>query len=89
MDNQTTGHNEMETIKNEISAKMGETKNKNLPWGNVVITVILGVLTLVSVGQMVESVYIFNKLKSDNIAPSTSAPQTNSPQNAPDMVGGC
>ncbi len=89
MENNTTNHSELEAIKNEIVTKMGETNRKSLPWGSTLITVILGVLTLVSVGQMVESVYIFNKLKSGNIGPSTGAPQSNSPQNAPDMVGGC
>lgn len=89
MENQTTNHNEMETIKNEINTKMAEAKYKNMPWNNIVVTVILGVLTLVSVGQMVESVYVFNKLKSGNIGPATGATQTNSPQSAPDMVGGC
>jgi len=85
----TTAHSELDAIKNEINAKLGEKNHKSLPVGNILVTVLLGVLTLVSVGQMVESVYIFNKLKSGNIAPSTSAPQTNSPQSAPDMVGGC
>lgn len=85
-----TTHSELETIKNEINAKLGERSSKGLPVGSILVTVILGVLTLVSVGQMVESVYIFNKLKSGNITPaSNSAPQTNSPQSAPDMVGGC
>ncbi len=82
-------HNELEAIKNEIHSKMSGNYNKTLPWGNIVVTVVLGVLTLVSVGQMVESVYVFNKLKSGNIGPSTGAPAANSPQGAPDMVGGC
>ncbi len=83
-------HNELETIKNEILAKMNEGKHKSLPWGSVAVTAILGILTLISVAQMAGSVYIFNKLKSGNLGPSTtSAPQANSPQNAPAMVGGC
>ncbi len=83
-----TPHNELEAIKNEIKTKMtGE--NKSLPWNSIVVTVVLGTLTLFSVGQMVESVYIFNKLNSGNIGPSTGAPAASSPQNAPDMVGGC
>ncbi|TSC84233.1 MAG: hypothetical protein G01um101413_528 [Parcubacteria group bacterium Gr01-1014_13] len=89
MPENNTPHNELEAIKNEVTAKMAETKDKNLPWGNITVTVILAALTLMSVGQTVESVYIFNKLKSGNIGPSTGAPQANSPQNAPDMVGGC
>ena len=99
MDNQTTNtqpapqnnttQSQLDAIKTEIAAKLGGNKDKNLPWGNIVVTVILGALTLISIGQMVDSVYIFNKLKSGNFGPSTGAPQTNSPQSAPDMVGGC
>lgn len=86
----TTPSSELETIKNEIITKIGNpTVHKSLPLGNILVTVILGVLTLVSIGQTVESVYIFNKLKSGNIGPSTGAPQSNSLQNAPSMVGGC
>jgi hypothetical protein len=99
MDNQTINHepmpqnnaphNELEAIKNEIKTSLSNGHNKNLPWGNIVVTVILGALTLMSVGQTVQSVYIFNKLKSGNLGPSTAAPAANSPQGAPDMVGGC
>lgn len=100
MENQTTNtqpipqnnapHNELEAIKNEIKTTLNSSHNKTLPWGNILITVVLGALTLMSVGQTVESVYIFNKLKSGNLGPSTGAPATvNSPQSAPDMVGGC
>ncbi len=89
MDNQTNTQSDLEAIKNEITTKLG-SDHKSLPWGNITVTVILGVLTLVSVAQMVGSVYIYNKLKSGNIGPSTtSAPQTGSLQNAPNMVGGC
>lgn len=82
-------HNELEAIKNEILTQTENTAHKSLPLGNILVTVILGALTLVSIGQAVESVYIFNKLKSGNIGPSTGAPAANSLQNAPSMVGGC
>ena len=85
-------HNEMDAIKNEISAKLGDKSQKSLPWGNITVTVMLGALTLVSIGQMMASVNIFNKLKSGEVNASTgsaSAPQNNSVQNLPDMVGGC
>lgn len=85
-----TNHSELETIKNEIITKIeNPAVHKSLPLGNILVTVILGALTLVSIGQAVESVYIFNKLKSGNIGPSAGAAQTNSLQNAPNMVGGC
>jgi len=87
--NSVPHNSELEAIKNEITTKIEAGRDKTLPWGNLTITIILGVLALVSIGQMVESVYIYNKLKSGNIGPSTGAPQTNSLQNAPNMVGGC
>ncbi|HSR89648.1 MAG TPA: hypothetical protein VLK22_04655 [Candidatus Udaeobacter sp.] len=82
-------HNELENIKNEIITKMGEGHRKSLSWNNTLITVILGVLTLVSIGQMAESIHILNKLKSGNFGSSSSASQVTSPQDAPAMVGGC
>lgn len=84
-----TPHSELEALKKEITTKIGSASNKTVSWGNTFVMVILGVLTLVSVGQTVESVYIFNKIKSGNIGPSAGAPAATSPQNAPDMVGGC
>ncbi|MEK7131618.1 MAG: hypothetical protein AAB797_02705 [Patescibacteria group bacterium] len=86
--NNTTNHSELEAIKNEITTKLGE-QNKSLPWNNIVVTVILGALTLVSLAQMMASVKIFNKLKTGEVKASSGAPQTNSVQNLPDMVGGC
>ena len=82
-------HSELEAIKTEISAKLGDKNHKSLPFGNIAVTVMLGVLTLVSVGQMMASVKIFNKLKTGEVKASTGAPQTNSVQSLPDMVGGC
>lgn len=89
MDNNTTGHSELEAIKNEISTKLGEKNQKSLPFGNIAVTAILGVLTLVSLAQMMASVNIFNKLKTGEVNASSGAPQINSVQNLPDMVGGC
>ena len=85
-------HSELEKIKNEITTKLGGKSHKNLPFGNIAVTVMLGVLTLVSVAPMMASVNIFNKLKTGEVKASTgssSAPQNNSVQNLPDMVGGC
>lgn len=82
----------LDSLKNEIKTELSNKNNKNLPWGNVTVTVMLGVLTLVSIAQMVSSVNIFNKLKTGEVKASTgssAAPQSNSTQNLPDMVGGC
>jgi len=82
-------HSELEAIKTEISAKLGDKNHKSLPFGNIAVTVMLGALTLVSVAQMVASVNIFNKLKTGEVKASSGASQSNSAQNLPDMVGGC
>lgn len=89
MENNTTGHNELDAIKNEIKTELENKNHKSLPFGNMVVTVMLGVLTLVSVGQMMASVNIFNKLKSGEVKASSGAPQNSSIQSLPDMVGGC
>lgn len=82
-------HGEMESLKSEIKTELENKNHKSLPFGNIAVTVMLGVLTLVSVGQMMASVNIFNKLKSGEVKASTGVPQNNSVQNLPDMVGGC
>ena len=79
----------LEALKNEVGSKLAGQNNKPMPWGNVAVTVILGALTLVSLGQMMASVSIYNKLKTGEVKASTGAPQTNSVQSLPDMVGGC
>lgn len=88
MENNTTVHSELDTIKNEINVNLNK-KNKTLPWNSIAITAILGALTLVSIAQTLASVKIFNKLKTGEVKASTGAPQNNSVQNLPDMVGGC
>jgi hypothetical protein len=90
MENQTTNHSELETIKNEITTKLGDKNHKKvLPFGNIAITVMLGALTIISIAQMVASITVFNKLKTGEVRASSGASQTNSVQNLPDMVGGC
>lgn len=89
MENQTNSHSELDAIKNEITTKTSGER-KSLPWSSIIITVILGTLTIFSVAQMASSVYVFNKLKSGNLGPSTSGDSSgNSIQSAPAMVGGC
>lgn len=90
MENTTNNQSELKSIKNEIITELGNNKNsKRLPFGNIAVTVMLGALTLISIAQMMTSVNIFNKLKSGEVKASSRAPQSNSVQNLPDMVGGC
>lgn len=79
----------LDSIKNEISSKLNDPAKKTLSWNNILVTAVLGVLTLVSLGQMAASITIFNKLKGSDVNASTGVPQNNSLEALPDMVGGC
>lgn len=79
----------LDSIKNEISSKLNDPAKKTLSWNNILVTAALGVLTLVSLGQMAASITIFNKLKGSDVNASTGVPQNNSLEALPDMVGGC
>ena len=79
----------LESIKNEITAKLNDPTKKSLPWNNVLVTAVLAVLTVVSLGQMAASITIFNKLKTGNAQAASGAPQNSSLEALPDMVGGC
>ncbi len=81
--------NPLESIKNEISAKLNDQNKKSISWNSVLITAVLAVLTFVSLGQMAASINIFNKLKTGEAQATSGAPQNNSLQSLPDMVGGC
>jgi hypothetical protein len=91
MTEQNPNSNPLDAIKNEISASLNDKNKKTIPWNNIVITAVLGALTLVSLAQMAASVKIFNKLKGGAIPAnaSTGVPQNNSLESQPDMVGGC
>ena len=89
---QQPASNPLEAIKNEITASLNDKNKKPVAWNNILITTVLGVLTLVSMAQMAASVKIFNKLKTGSISPanaSTGVPQNSSLDSQPDMVGGC
>lgn len=85
---QQSRSNPLESIKNEITANLND-KKRSVPWNNIVITAVLGVLTFMSLAQMMASVNIFNKLKGGEVKASTGAPQNDSLDALPDMVGGC
>ena len=89
--NQPEQHNTnpLESLKNEISHKLTDENKKSISWNSVIVTAVLGVLTVVSLGQMMASVNIFNKLKGSEVNASTGVPQNNSLESQPDMVGGC
>jgi len=81
---------ELNAIQDEIRTKLQSPAKNSLPWGSVAVTAVLGILTLVSIAQMVQSALIYNKLKSGDIKPSNvAAPANDSLQSLPNMVGGC
>jgi len=85
----TASSSPIESIKNEITAKLNDPTKTSLPWNNVLVTAVLAVLTVVSLGQMAASITIFNKLKTGNVQAASGAPQNSSLEALPDMVGGC
>ncbi len=82
-------NNPLESLKNEISNKLNGEYKKSVSWNSLVITAVLGVLTVVSLAQMMASINIFNKLKGGAVNASTSIPQNTDLNSQPDMVGGC
>ncbi|OGH92529.1 MAG: hypothetical protein A2534_03915 [Candidatus Magasanikbacteria bacterium RIFOXYD2_FULL_39_9] len=85
----TASASPLDSLKNEITAKLNDPSKKSLPWNNVMITAVLAVLTLVSLSQMAASVAIFTKLKTGSVQAASGAPQNSSLEALPDMVGGC
>lgn len=79
----------LDSLKNEISAKLNNEHKKSVSWNSMIVTIVLGVLTVVSVGQMAASITIFKKLQAGDVQASTGAAQNNSLESLPDMVGGC
>lgn len=81
--------NELEALKTEITAKLENKDAKSaLPWGSLAVTAVLGVLALVSVAQMAQTAYIFNKVRSGDLK-TTGASAPTALDSQPEMVGGC
>jgi len=80
---------DLDALKNEITAKLENKNAKNsLPWGSLTVTVALGILALVSIAQMAQTTYIYNKIKSGELK-TTNAPAAGALDSQPEMVGGC
>ncbi|MEK7680792.1 MAG: hypothetical protein AAB348_01980 [Patescibacteria group bacterium] len=81
--------NELETLKTEITSKLDNKEPKaSLPWGSLAVTIVLGILALVSIAQMAQTVSVYNKIKSGDLK-STGTPAPSSVDSQPSMVGGC
>ena len=83
-------NSELENLKQEILRSVDDSRNKRtLPWGSVLVTIILGLLTILSVAQTAQSITILKKAKSGNFGTASSVTNSGSLQDLPDMVGGC
>lgn len=81
--------NELEALKSEITSKLENKDAKpSLPWGSLVVTIVLGVLALVSIAQMAQTAYVYNKVKSGELK-TTGAAAPTALDSQPEMVGGC
>jgi len=80
--------NEIEQLKAEILSTLeNKTEKSKLPWGSLSVTIVLGILVVLSVVQTVQSAILLNKIKSGNLSAGGAA--STSLDEAPDMVGGC
>ncbi len=89
----TKKEKELQEIKDEIM-KLSENKNKvTIQWGSTVVTVTLVLLSIITIGQTVQSAAVLEKINSGDIKSSSGSSGTSSlPSNLeslPDMVGGC
>ena len=81
---------DLDALKNEITAKLENKDAKNsMPWGSWSVTVVLGILALVSLAQMAQTAYIFKKIRSGELKASTGAAAPAALDQQSDMVGGC
>ncbi|MEK9159067.1 MAG: hypothetical protein AAB673_03630 [Patescibacteria group bacterium] len=80
---------EMEKLKAEILKEIAPlTKSKMvIPWGSAIVTMVLGILAIVSVVQAVESVAILKKIQSSDF--KAAASPSAGAESPPNMVGGC
>lgn len=80
--------NEIEQLKTEILNTLQNKKEKmRLPWGSLSVTIVLGVLAVLSVVQTIQSAVLLSKIKGGNLNADIAA--STSLDEAPDMVGGC
>lgn len=82
---------EMEKLKADILKEIAPVvKNRlTIPWGSAIITVVLGLLAVVSVVQAVESVAILKKIQSNDFKAAASPAGAAGAESLPNMVGGC
>lgn len=83
--------NTLDSLKQEILNSLEERQRAPMSWGSLTMSVILGVLALISIIQVTQSASLYSKLKSGDLksaaAPAESGAGVSSA--LPAQVGGC
>ena len=83
--------NALESLKEEIISSLDSRRRAPLSWGSLTVSVILGVLALISIVQVVQSASLYGKLKSSDLKPAavSASPAGGPASSLPTQVGGC
>ncbi|MBI5230514.1 MAG: hypothetical protein HY981_04430 [Candidatus Magasanikbacteria bacterium] len=81
----------LEELKNEILMSINKQHRAPLSWGSATVSVVLGVLALLSILQTVQTASLYSKLKSGDFksSPAAVGVPSGSGQGLPNQVGGC
>ena len=82
------GETALADLKNEILASLKEEKRAPLAWNSVTVSIVLGILTFMSIVQVVQSATLYSKLKSENLKPAATQ-SSGVASGLPNQVGGC
>ncbi|MBI5729384.1 MAG: hypothetical protein HY983_04080 [Candidatus Magasanikbacteria bacterium] len=81
--------NEYEELKNEILNNLKKERRAPLPFSSVTVSVVFGLLALISLVQVVQSASLYSKLKSGDLKPAAASPASGPVSSLPSQVGGC
>ncbi len=80
----------LDELKNEILKSINKERRAPLSWGSLTVSIVLGLLSVISLVQVVQSASLYNKLKSGDLKPTIApTPVQGSGQSLPSQVGGC
>ncbi|MBI5135159.1 hypothetical protein HZA86_02910 [Candidatus Uhrbacteria bacterium] len=81
----------LDELKRDILESIRGQRRAPVAWGSVTVTVVLGLLAVVSVVQATQSASLYAKLKAGDFqsAASPGSNNTSAPAGLPNQVGGC
>ena len=79
----------LDELKNEILSGINKEKRAPLSWNSLTVSVVLGVLAIISLVQVIQTASLYNKLKFGDLKPAAAAPASGSASSLPSQVGGC